>query len=534
MVCMPQHYLKQRNQVIVVAICLVAAALYALSSLTAAYPVGWTAKPLTSLPKELHEAPSITVYEKNIHVVWNTWHNEFDSKVYYTHSLDNGRTWSEPFCLTPNSTTAIYPVVAVNDSIVHVVWKDYRNGNPEIYYRRSMDNGESWSGVQRITYNSSRKNNIYDIGLAVDNSNVYLVWKDYRSGSSEIFFKKSVDNGENWGSDQRLTYDYTPSYGPCMTINGENIYISWEEWGHRSDICFMRSNDGGENWTGKVYLTNVTEGDSEHPSLAAWENNVYLVWQDTRTGRNQVYFRRSGDYGGSWSETRQITDDTTVRFNPKIGVHEDRLTVVGQGKENGRFIIWCITSMDGGESWSDPIQLTEGDVDAYDVDMALQSHNLYIVWQKYHEAGWADIWFMSNCSEEPVVTSISLSNTSISSPATVEIVVDGFDPTYDKTELTCIIEYKPPSGTWTTLYSTFTDDHWRTYLALSNDSSSGTYLIRAKLVNPAGAESDWSNTQTLEVSFTGRDSNVSGFTVCLFVFAFLIVTILFWVKSHER
>ncbi|HEC82154.1 MAG TPA: exo-alpha-sialidase [Thermoplasmatales archaeon] len=531
---MPRNIVEPKTKLTVIAGCFTVV-IFSMSFLAASYPEGWTAKPLTSLPKELHEAPSIAVYEKNIHVVWNTWHNEFDSKIYYRHSLDNGKTWSEPVCLTPNSTTAIYPVVAVNATIVHVAWKDYRNGNPEIYYRRSVDNGQSWSEVQRITYNSSRKNNIYDVGIVVDGSNVYLVWKDYRSGSSEVFFKKSVDNGESWGSDQRLTYDYTPSYAPCMAVNGENIYIAWEDWGHRSNICFMKSSNAGVNWTEKIFLTeNVTAGDSEHPSLAVWENKVYLVWQDTRTGNSEIYFKKSIDYGESWNETRRITDNTTVRFNPKIGVYGERLVIVGQGKEEGRFIIWYMTSDDGGENWSDPVKLTDGEVDAYDTSMFIQSYDIYVVWQKYYEAGWADIWFMSRSSGKPVVTSILLSNTSVSLPAVVDVTVDGFDPTYDKKELTCIVQYKSPSGSWNNVHSEFTGEEWEAHIDFSIDFSSGGCLVRAKLINPEGIESEWSVYKTVELHGEDSDSSVPSFTLPLMTFVLLAVIILIRVRDHEE
>ena len=501
-----------------------------LISFATAYPEGWIVKPLTTLPKELHEAPSIAVYEKNIHVVWNTWHNEFDSKIYYTHSLDNGKNWSEPICLTPNSTAAIYPVIAVNATTIHIAWKDYRNGNPEIYYRRSTDNGKTWEETQRITYNSSRKNNIYDIGIQVWKNNVYLVWKDYRSGSSEIFFKKSTDNGETWGPDQRLTYDYTPSYSPCMVVDNDNIYIAWEDWGLRSNICFMKSNNNGVNWTNKTYLTsNTAKGDSEQPSLAVWKNHVYLVWQDTRNGKNRIYFKKSNDYGNTWGKTKQITDNTTVYVNPKIRVYQDRIVVTGQCKKNGEFAIWYETSLDGGENWSKPALLTEGKVDAYDVDMTMQSNNLYIVWQKYYQPGWAEIWYMSNAEQNPTITSITFSNISITPPARVNITINGFDPTYNKTDLTCILQYKPPSGAWVSVPCSLKKDHWEAHLDFSKNSISGKYLVRAKLKNPTGEESEWSNVYTLTIS--NANPSLPGFTLIISVLAICLFIIRNLVKK---
>jgi len=297
----------------------------------------------------------------------------------------------------------------------------------------------------------------------------------------------------------------------------------------------MKSSNAGVNWTEKIFLTeNVTAGDSEYPSLAVWENNVYLVWQDTRTGNSEIYFKKSFDYGRNWSETKQITDNTTVRFNPKLGVYGDKITIVGQGKEEGRFIIWYMASDDGGESWSDPVSLTDGKVDAYDVNMAVQSYDLYVVWQKYYEAGWADIWFMSSSSGKPVVTSVLLSNNSVSSPAVVDVTVDGFDPTYNKSELTCIIQYKPPYGSWVSVPSKFDGSRWEAHIDFSSGFSSGEYFVRAKLVNPYDIEGEWSVYKTIEVEKVGSGSSVPSFTLSLMMFALLMVVILMKGSGYEK
>ncbi|MBK7160950.1 MAG: hypothetical protein IPH77_21000 [Ignavibacteria bacterium] len=41
--------------------------------------------------------------------------------------------------------------VASSGSVVHVVWYDYRDGNSEIYYKRLIDGGVSWSADMQLT-----------------------------------------------------------------------------------------------------------------------------------------------------------------------------------------------------------------------------------------------------------------------------------------------------------------------------------------------------------------------------------------------
>ncbi len=49
----------------------------------------------------------------------------------------------------------VMPVIAINGSVVHVVWSDERDGNYEIYYKRSTDGGVSWGADTRLTNNPS-------------------------------------------------------------------------------------------------------------------------------------------------------------------------------------------------------------------------------------------------------------------------------------------------------------------------------------------------------------------------------------------
>ena len=70
---------------------------------------------------------------------------------------------------------------------------------------------------------------------------------------------------------------------------GDNVYIVWEQSvpgpdAKNYDIYFMSSKDGGINFDDPVNLSN-NKGFSEHPQIAAVENNVYILWVDDSTWR---------------------------------------------------------------------------------------------------------------------------------------------------------------------------------------------------------------------------------------------------------
>ncbi len=504
----------------------------------------WIINPITVDSRELHEAPSIAVDENNIHVVWNHWPLYNLSGIYYAKSTDNGKNFNTAILLSPNATTAINPVIAVNKPYIHVVWKDYRHENPEIYYKKSTDNGETWSQSTRITYNSTRKsnikNNIYDISISVEHNNIYLAWKDYRSESSEIFFKRSIDNGETWEKYQRLSHGYAPAYNPFIAVQNKNIYVSWEEWGSRSNICFTKSSDQGKNWTEKIYLTDTNSGDSEKPYLTTWESTIYISWQDTRTGSSHLYFKKSTDEGNTWTDTTQITNDTYIYFNPRIIVSNQKLFLISQCRENNNIDISYQTSINNGKNWTTPVRLTEEETNAYDTALANAADNIHIVWQKYYEAGWAQIWHMTNSEGKPVISSISLSQTKTSSPSIIEIQVDGFDPKYNKSELECTLEYKTQRDIWFEIPVYLNNNIWTGALEITNNSLNGNYEIKSQLTNPSGISSEWSEIQNLQVSITDTYSNnfefifIALISIIIISILVLVIKCMIKVKKNEN
>ncbi len=364
------------------------------SMISADYFDNYNAKPLTIDTEGLYEKPSVAVYKNFVHVVWNFWPDEFNCSIYYKKSIDNGKNWQKSVILSSNESTAIYPVIAVNEKIIHVAWKDFKNDNPEIYYVNSYDNGDTWNEVKRITYNSSRKSNIFDIKIAVDNSSVYLTWKDYRSGSSEIFFKKSIDNGETWSEDQRLTFDYQPSYYPDLTVDNNKIFVVYEDRFTNYNIGFLRSFDNGDIWDEKEVITS-SDYTSERPDIVISNNVLYLVWQEDISENKIIYFKKSNDYGHTWSEIKQLTLDNYISKNPNIYVYNEYVVILYQKVINNSYFIFYRFSQDFGESWDEEKKLVLND-NCQTVDICGYNNNVHIVWQEFHEATLSDIWYFGN------------------------------------------------------------------------------------------------------------------------------------------
>ena len=58
----------------------------------------------------------------------------------------------------------------------------------------------------------------------------------------------------------------------------------------KNEIYLRDSTDGGNSFGTPINLSNST-GDSQFPQIESIVNRTLVVWQDNRTGNNEIYLR---------------------------------------------------------------------------------------------------------------------------------------------------------------------------------------------------------------------------------------------------
>ncbi|GBC75084.1 hypothetical protein HRbin06_00397 [archaeon HR06] len=118
------------------------------------------------------------------------------SDIYFSRSLDGGRSWSLPKKVNDDmsSNGQFFPFIAVDEKgIIHIAWGDKRDDPSDtryhIYYTRSTDKGETFEINSRVSdfpsnpMQSGIPEFIGDyFGLAARGGEVYVVWVDSRIG----------------------------------------------------------------------------------------------------------------------------------------------------------------------------------------------------------------------------------------------------------------------------------------------------------------------------------------------------------------
>jgi len=188
--------------------------------------VNWqAAQKLTSTPAKI-SGKEIAASGDNVYVTWCD-AAPGNYEIYFKRSLDGGVSWEDTKRITYNAGNSGDPAIAVSGTNVYLVWEDDTPGVFEIYFRKSINDGVNWQAVQRLT------DNIVEDCLpqiAVSGLNVCVAMAEAGSGGvTEIYFKKSLDGGDTWLDVERLTTNGGYSDCPAIAIKSTKAFVAWHD-----------------------------------------------------------------------------------------------------------------------------------------------------------------------------------------------------------------------------------------------------------------------------------------------------------------
>jgi hypothetical protein len=284
--------------------------------------------------------PDIDISNQNVHVVWDDYRSG-SPIIYYRNSTDGGNNWNDIKRIPSTTNYACGSSIFVNNSNVHIFWWDGRDGwDGEIYYRRSLDggitfdNGQGINADRRVTFSPAA---IAGPMIGGDGSNISLLWSDERNGDWEVYWMISKENGYTWenglgveNEGRKLTDNGNDDIMSRVAVNGSKIHIIWveESWpGPEHRLYYRNSTDNGITWNSPVLLTGPVSLVNS-PDIDVDGNNVVVVWGDKRDdGSNkEVYFKESIDGGITWS------NDTRLTYNLPVSINAPRIATVNDAK----------------------------------------------------------------------------------------------------------------------------------------------------------------------------------------------------------
>ncbi|MGA1821206.1 MAG: sialidase family protein [Thermoplasmatota archaeon] len=231
--------------------------------------------------------------------------------IFGAYSDDYGVSWSTPVVINHddfNSRNHDYPRVAAHGNHVYVTWHDGRSQvlGVQPFLSVSNDGGETFSPEININDDIeefSRRN--FAVPAVDDNGVLYIVWTDYRSLADEIFFTKSVDNGQTLAGNKKVATapEETADRYPCISAYGDGVIaVVWEreiptQDNSEKDVYFRISKDGGSTWNNLMRVDDSDRNwldltDQEKPIVTFdADGRVLTAWEDGRIYEPAVLYR---------------------------------------------------------------------------------------------------------------------------------------------------------------------------------------------------------------------------------------------------
>ena len=262
--------------------------------------------------------PAVAISGNSVYVVWSD-HRDGNDEIYFKKSSDGGITWGPDVRLTNTSKASDCPDITVSpNGHIHVVWRESHGTGPQgqphqIHYMRSEDGGNTWMDVKQLTAYPASYAYTYCIpAICSDSQRLYLVWHDNREGGwHNPYYKISTDDGATWSADTRLSNERISSHLPSVASDGAGgvhvVFSSNNGATTNSRIYYKRSLDWGSTWDTDVRLC-TGDGSSISPSVAVDGNNVHVIWMSDKTGCYELYYRKSSDRGTTWGPEVQLTE----------------------------------------------------------------------------------------------------------------------------------------------------------------------------------------------------------------------------------
>ena len=227
-----------------------------------------------------------------LHLFWqdDTFGN---NEIFYKRSINGGLNWSAPQRLTWTSGDSVLPEVVIDlSSSIFLFWEESISGNSEIFCKQSQDGGLTWSVPARLSWNSG--DSVGPKAVVDINGLIHLTWGDLPPGNAEIFYKKTTDQGITWTSSRRMTWNNGNSLTPDLGSdpNG-NIYLVWAQLNSdRYELYMNRSSSQGDIWPQLKRIT-WTEENALHPSLLSdSSSDLHLIWCGDRSGNFELYYKK--------------------------------------------------------------------------------------------------------------------------------------------------------------------------------------------------------------------------------------------------
>ncbi len=193
----------------------------------------------------------------------------------------------------------------------YAVWEDFRNAGARAVYFAFKPAGGEWGSNEPVNDDPAVAS---DPHVALDAAGgAYVLWRDNRNGNPDIFFAYRAPTGE-WSANQQVNADpesREQDYPSLAVDAAGNAYAVWREVlpSTRANLMFAYRPAGG-SWGAAVRVNDVDECAGIGEITVDPAGNATAIWVDNRNWIDYTIYGASRPAGGSWGANEPVSAGT--------------------------------------------------------------------------------------------------------------------------------------------------------------------------------------------------------------------------------
>jgi hypothetical protein len=276
--------------------------------------------------------------------------NKYAGRVFYTRSLNGGKSWLPAQALVADTGSydqRYFDVALLPGGEAAAIWLDNRKdvdaeGSSLYYAVTSGHEGFKQERSLAETVCQCCRTDLY----TDDQGGIHIAFRDIINDSiRDMVHMVSTDGGASFSAMNRISADNwvvrgCPHTGPAMVKNKEGMHFAWFTMGGGEGVYYCQSVDNGQTYTRKQKVSSMPM--AKHPQITALaDDKVMLVWDEPvkvkSTFNSRVGFQLR-DGAGKILDTGLLTPDSVYASYPVIKGVDDHTVLVAYTQREGQQI----------------------------------------------------------------------------------------------------------------------------------------------------------------------------------------------------
>ena len=287
--------------------------------------------------------------------------------------------WTQITLPFPTGTQPTWPRVCVSGTSIHILADNFNAPNNLMYYR-SQDGGTTWdiqgvspAGADLVNYPNGFDADCYDWALPVGNTLAFIVGDK----ATDLILMKSTDNGSTWTKTVIFQHPY-PLFEEVHTLTPDTPYVC-----DASHAITLDANGTASVAFGLNRFLNSDTTDATYSFFPGVDGIAFWKEGDpafTSANPNDVYaLCKLVGYIQDIDNSGVVLDNYTATSIPDYQISTTSMPQITFGSDGNLYLIfrslvetmmsgggqfyshiWGRKSTDGGDTWSEFIDLTTG------------------------------------------------------------------------------------------------------------------------------------------------------------------------------